>query len=181
VHKAVVIAHGVHESGRKEILGIDVGLAETEAFWTEFLRSLVKRGLVGVQLVISDAHEGPKTAIARVLACPWQRCTVHFLRDMLGHARKDQHGALCAVIRPIFSADSDDQARARLADAVDRLRPALPKVAELLAAAEEELLTSTRSRPRTGQSCAVPTRSSGSTARSAGAPTSSASSPTTAA
>ena len=69
VHKAVVIAHGVHETGRKEILGIDVGLAETESFWTEFLRSLVKRGLVGVQLVISDAHKELKTAIARVLSC----------------------------------------------------------------------------------------------------------------
>jgi hypothetical protein len=78
VHKAVVVAHGVHETGRKEILGIDVGEGETEAFWTEFLRSLVKRGLVGVQLVISDAHEGLKNAIARVLSCPWQRCTVHY-------------------------------------------------------------------------------------------------------
>ena len=140
VHKAVVIAHGVHETGRKEILGIDVGEAETEAFWTEFLRSLVKRGLVGVQLVISDAHEGLTNAIARILSCPWQRCTVHFLRDMLGHARKDQHGALAALIRPIFQAQSGEEARARLGDAVDRLRPALPKVAELLAAAEEDLL-----------------------------------------
>ncbi len=140
VHKAVVIAHGVHETGRKEILGIDVGLAETEAFWTDFLRSLVRRGLGGVQLVISDAHEGLKTAIARVLSCPWQRCTVHCLKDLLGHARKDQHGALCALIRPIFQADSLDQARARLSDAVERLRPALPKVAELLAGAEDDLL-----------------------------------------
>jgi putative transposase len=71
VHQAVVIAHGVHETGRKEIVGIDVGEAETEAFWTEFLRSVVKRGLVGVQVVISDAHEGLKNAIARVLSCPW--------------------------------------------------------------------------------------------------------------
>ena len=140
VHKAVVVAHGVHETGRKEILGIDVGEAETEAFWTEFLRSLVKRGLVVVQLVISDAHEGLKNAIARVLSCPWQRCTVHFLRDMLGHARKDQHGALAALIRPIFQADSGQQARERLGDAVERLSSALPKVAELLAAAEEDLL-----------------------------------------
>jgi putative transposase len=73
-----VIAYGVHESGRREILGIDVGEAETEAFWTGFLRSLVARGLAGVQLVVSDAHEGLKAAIARVLACPWQRCTVHY-------------------------------------------------------------------------------------------------------
>jgi putative transposase len=77
VGKAVVIAYGVHESGRREILG---GAAETEAFWTEFVRSLVARGLSGVRLVVSDAHEGLKAAIARVLSCPWQRCTVHFLR-----------------------------------------------------------------------------------------------------
>jgi putative transposase len=140
VHKAVVIAHAVHETGRKEIVGIDVGEAETEAFWTGFLRSLVKRGLVGVQLVISDAHEGLKNAIARVLSCPWQRCTVHFLRDMLGHARKDQHGALGALIRPIFQAASGEEARARLGEAVDRLSSALPKVAQLLAGAEEDLL-----------------------------------------
>jgi transposase-like protein len=68
----------VHETGRREIIGLDVGEAETEAFWTEFLRSLVARGLVGVQLGISDAHLGLKTTIARVLGGPWQRCTVHY-------------------------------------------------------------------------------------------------------
>jgi putative transposase len=71
----------VHETGRREIIGLDVGEAETEAFWREFLRSLIARGLTGVELVISDAHEGLKNAIARTLSCPWQRCTVHFLRD----------------------------------------------------------------------------------------------------
>ena len=69
VNKALVIAHGVHETGRREILSIDVGEAETEAFWTAFLRGLVKRGLVGVQLAISDAHSGLKAAIAKVLGC----------------------------------------------------------------------------------------------------------------
>ena len=110
VNKALVIAHGVHETGRREILSIDVGEAETEAFWTDFLRGLVARGLVGVQLAISDAHAGLKAAIAKVLGCSWQRCTVHFLRDCLGHARKDQHGLLAALIRPIFNADSVEQA-----------------------------------------------------------------------
>lgn len=76
VSKCVVIAHAVHESGRREIIGLDVGEAETEAFWREFLRSLVKRGLTGVQLAISDAHPGLKAALAQVLGCPWQRCTV---------------------------------------------------------------------------------------------------------
>src|SRR5215216_1242254 len=106
VCEALVIAHGVHETGRREILSIDVGEAETEAFWTEFLRGLVARGLVGVQLAISDAHAGLNAAIAKVLGCSWQRCTVHFLRDCLGHSRKDQHGLLAALIRPIFNADS---------------------------------------------------------------------------
>jgi putative transposase len=140
VGKAVVIAYGVHETGRREILGVDVGAAETEAFWSEFLRSLVARGLAGVQLVVSDAHEGLKQAIAKVLACPWQRCTVHFLRDCLGHARRDQHGLLGALIRPIFQAESAGQARDRLSEAVAHLDGKLPKVAALLEQAEEDIL-----------------------------------------
>src|SRR5215210_4133019 len=117
VAKALVVAHGVHESGRREILSIDVGEAETEAFWTEFLRGLLKRGLTGVQLAISDAHAGLKAGIAKILGCSWQRCTVHFLRDCLGHARKDQHGLLAALIRPIFNAASFEEARDRLSEA----------------------------------------------------------------
>ena len=76
-HKALVVAYGVHETGRREVIGIDVGEAETEAFWREFLRTLRARGLAGVQLCVSDAHEGLKQAIAKVLGCPWQRarCT----------------------------------------------------------------------------------------------------------
>jgi hypothetical protein len=84
-HRALVVAYGVDASGQREVIGLDVGAAETEAFWREFLRSLVRRGLRGVQLVVSDAHEGLKAAIAQVLSAPWQRCTVHFLRDALGH------------------------------------------------------------------------------------------------
>jgi putative transposase len=140
VGKAVVIAYGVHETGRREILGIDVGAAETEAFWSDFVRSLVARGLAGVQLVVSDAHEGLKQAIAKVLSCPWQRCTVHFLRDCLGHARRDQHGLLGALIRPIFQAESAGQARDRLSEAVAHLDGKLPKVAALLEEAEEDIL-----------------------------------------
>jgi putative transposase len=138
--KALVVAHGVHESGRREILSIDVGEAETEAFWTEFLRGLVARGLTGVQLAISDAHEGLKAAIAKVLGAPWQRCTVHFLRDCFGHARKDQHGLLGALIRPIFNAANADQARDRLSEAVAHLEGPLAKIAGLLEDAEHDLL-----------------------------------------
>jgi len=138
--KCVVVAHAVHETGRREIIGLDVGAAETEAFWRDFLRSLVKRGLVGVQLAISDAHPGLKNALAQVLGAPWQRCTVHFLRDCLGHARKDQHGLLGAVIRPIFAAENSEQARARLGEAVAQLEARLPKVAALLEQAEDDIL-----------------------------------------
>jgi putative transposase len=140
VNKALVIAHGVHETGRREILSIDVGEAETEAFWTAFLRGLVKRGLVGVQLAISDAHAGLKAAIAKVLGCAWQRCTVHFLRDCLGHARRDQHGLLAALIRPIFNADALAQARDRLSEAVAHLDGRLGKVATMLEDAEPDIL-----------------------------------------
>jgi putative transposase len=140
VNKALVIAHGVHETGRREILGLDVGEAETEAFWTDFLRGLVKRGLIGVQLAISDAHAGLKAAIAKVLGCSWQRCTVHFLRDCLGHARRDQHGLLAALIRPIFNADSQAQARDRLSEAVAHLDGRLGKVAAMLEDAEADIL-----------------------------------------
>ena len=146
-----MIAHGVHETGppgatiattRREILSIEVGEAETEteAFWTDFLRGLVKRGLVGVQLAISDAHAGLKAAIAKVLGCAWQRCTVHFLRDCLGHARKDQHGLLGALIRPIFNADSQAQANDRLSEAVAHLDGRIGKVAAMLEDAETDIL-----------------------------------------
>jgi putative transposase len=138
--KCVVIAHAVHETGRREIIGLDVGAAETEAFWTEFLRGLVARGLVGVQLAVSDAHPGLKAAIARVLGTAWQRCTVHFLRDLRGHARRDQHDALGAVIRSIFTATDGIQARERLRDAVTQLERRLPKVAALIDQAEADVL-----------------------------------------
>jgi transposase-like protein len=138
--KCVVVAHAVHETGRREIIGLDVGEAETETFWTEFLRSLVARGLVGVQLAISDAHPGLKAAIARVLGSPWQRCTVHFLRDLRGHCRKDQHDALGALIRQLFTAADGAEARRRLADAISQLEPRLPKIARLLDEAEDDVL-----------------------------------------
>src|SRR5829696_684087 len=139
-HKALVIAYGVHESGRREVIGLDVGEAETEAFWREFLRGLRARGLVGVRLCVSDAHQGLKTAIAAVLGCPWQRCTVHFLRDMLGHVAKTQQPMIAAAIRGIFQASSLVEARERLVEVVDKLAAAAPKVARLLEAAEAELL-----------------------------------------
>ncbi len=138
--KALVIAYAVHESGVREVLGLDVGEAETEAFWTEFLFSLKARGLAGVRLCVSDAHQGLRAAIARVLGCRWQRCTVHFLRDMLGHCARQQQPMIATAIRQIFNADTGDQARERLAEVVDRLQAPAPKVARLLEDAADELL-----------------------------------------
>lgn len=139
-HKALVIAYGVHESGRREVVGIDVGEAETEAFWREFLRGLRARGLTGVRLCVSDAHEGLKNAIAQVLGCPWQRCCVHFLRDMLGHCSKPQQPIVATAIRQVFAAENAAEARERLAGVAAALEQTAPKVARLLLAAEDELL-----------------------------------------
>jgi transposase-like protein len=138
--KALVIAYSVHETGRREVIGLDIGETETEAFWVQFLRSLRERGLRGVRLCVSDEHLGLKTAIARVLASPWQRCTVHFVRDMLRHCRPAQRGMVSAALREIFNADSHQSAKARCGEVIDRLTGPAPKVAERLAGAEEDLL-----------------------------------------
>src|SRR5512135_2961556 len=138
--KALVIAYAVHESGIREVLGIDVGEAETEAFWTEFLFSLKARGLSGVRLCVSDAHQGLINAIARVLGCRWQRCTVHFLRDMLGHCSRQRQPMIATAIRQIFNAENGEQARSHLTEVVERLKDPAPKVARLLDDAEDALL-----------------------------------------
>ena len=138
--KALVIAYSVHETGRREVIGLDIGEIETEAFWVAFLRSLRERGLTGVRLCVSDEHLGLKAAIARVLACPWQRCTVHFVRDMLRHCRPAQRGMVSAALREIFNADSHEHAKARCGEVLERLTGPAPKVAELLEGAEEDLL-----------------------------------------
>jgi transposase-like protein len=140
VRKCLVLAYGVHESGYREVIALDVGEAETEAFWRSFLRGLVERGLGGVQLVVSDAHAGLKKAIGQVLGCPWQRCSVHFLRETLGHARREQQPMLAALLRPLFNADTREQARELVGDALERLNKPLPKIAALLQEAEEDLL-----------------------------------------
>jgi putative transposase len=140
VSKALVIAYGVHETGRREVIGVDVGEIESEAFWREFLRSLKRRGLDGVRLCVSDSHEGLKAAIARVLGCPWQRCTVHFVRDMHQHCRPSQRALVSAALREVFNADGHEQARERVGAVIEQLAPTAPKVAELLEAAEEDLL-----------------------------------------
>ena len=138
--KALVIAYAVHESGVREVIGLDLGEIESEAFWVEFLRSLRARGLQGVRLAVSDQHEGLKHAIERVLACPWQRCTVHFVRNMHQHCRPSQRGLVSAALRELFQAEGGEQARERMGQVIERLEPAVPKVCRLLEDAEEDLL-----------------------------------------
>jgi putative transposase len=140
VCKALVLAYGVHESGHREVIALDVGEAETEAFWRSFLRSLVERGLGGVLLVVSDAHAGVKKAVGQVLGCPWQRRSVHFLREALGHARREQQPMPAALLRPPFNAGGGVQARELVGDALARLEQPLPKGAGQLGEAEEDLL-----------------------------------------
>ena len=103
VSVAVIIAVGVNGDGRREVLGLTIGASEAETFWTAFLRKLARRGLRGVKLVISDAHEGLKAAIAKVLNASWQRCHVHFMRNVLAHAGKQGRRVVAAFIGTAFA------------------------------------------------------------------------------
>ena len=104
---AVIIAVGVNTDGRREVLGMDIGVSEAAHFWTEFLRKLSRRGLRGVKLVISDAHEGIKAAMSRVLSATWQRCRVHFMRNALAHAGKTQRRVVFAFVGTAFAQDDE--------------------------------------------------------------------------
>jgi putative transposase len=139
VSKALVVAYAVHEAGIREVIGLDVGEVESGSFWVEFLRGLKRRGLSGVRLAVTDQHEGLKAAVARVLGCPWQRCSVHFTRDMVMHCRRDQRGLVAAALREIFQAEGAEQAKQRATSVLERLEPVAPKVCDLLEQAEEDL------------------------------------------
>jgi transposase-like protein len=110
VSVAVIIAVGVNGDGRREVLGMDVGPSEAEPFWTEFLRKLARRGLRGIKLVISDAHEGIKAAVAKVLHASWQRCRVHFMRNVLAHAGRQGRRVVAAFIGTAFVQDDAEVA-----------------------------------------------------------------------
>lgn len=140
VSKALVVAYAVHETGVREVIGLDVGEVESGSFWVEFLRGLKRRGLSGVRLAITDQHEGLKQAVARVLGCPWQRCSVHFTRDMVMHCRRDQRGLVAAALREIFQAENGIAAKERVTSVLERLAGVAPRVCELLEAAEEDLI-----------------------------------------
>jgi transposase-like protein len=138
--KALMVAFAVHESGRREVIGIDIAESETEAGWAAFVRELRARGLEDVKLCVSDDHLGLKAAIAKVLGCPWQRCTVHFIRNMHGHCKKGQRNMVSAALREVFNAEDLADARERSASVTQRLTKTVPKVAALLEEAEEDLL-----------------------------------------
>jgi len=141
VSKAIVVATGVTGTGDREVLGLAVGDSEDGAFWTSFLRSLRARGLAGVELVISDAHEGLKGAIRSVmLDAAWQRCRVHFLRNVLARVPKGSSAMVHAVIATIFAQPDAASVRAQLDEVAARLEPRFPTVAAMLADAKEDVL-----------------------------------------
>jgi transposase-like protein len=140
VSVAVIVAVGVNSDGRREVLGMDVGPSEAETFWTAFLRKLARRGLRSVKLVVSDAHEGIKAAVAKVLNATWQRCRVHFMRNVLAHAGRQGRRVVSAFIATAFAQDDADGARAQWRKIADQLRPKLPKLATFLDEAEADVL-----------------------------------------
>jgi putative transposase len=140
VSVAVIVAVAVNADGRREVLGMDVGPSEAETFWTDFLRKLRRRGLRGVKLVISDAHEGIKAAVAKVLTATWQRCRVHFMRNVLAHAGRSGRRVVSAFIATAFAQDDAEAARQQWRRVADQLRAKLPKLAALMDDAEPDVL-----------------------------------------
>lgn len=144
VSQAVVVATGVRADGNREVLGFDVGDSENGAFWTAFLRSLKARGLAGVQLVVSDAHEGLKTAIGSVLlGSSWQRCRVHFTRNALDAVAKSNAEMVAAAIRTIFAQPDAAHVAEQFEVITTMLGRSHPKVAAMMHEAREDLLAFT--------------------------------------
>src|ERR671937_324172 len=141
VNVAVVIAIGVNASGQREVLGLAVGPSEDGAFWLAFLRSLVARGLSGVKLVTSDAHQGLKAAIAAVLqGASWQRCRTHYMRSALALVPKSAQQMVAATIRTVFVQPDPSSAREQWRKVADSFRGRFPKLAQLLDEAEADVL-----------------------------------------
>ena len=126
--------------GRRQIVGLHIGPSEAETFWATFLKSPVKRGLKGVKLVVSDAHEGLKAAIARVLGATWQRCRVHWIRNALAHVGKAQQTVVAAALRQAFLQPDQGSARQTWRHVADQLRPRWPKLGKLMDDSEEDVL-----------------------------------------
>lgn len=138
---AVLVAYGLNDDGYREVLGLSIGASESEESWLGFLRELVGRGLSGVRLVISDAHQGLKNAIAATMAgASWQRCTVHFLRNVHGKVSKTQQGVVTAAVRTIFAQPDQASAKDQLRRVADTLEAKYPQVASMLEEAEADIL-----------------------------------------
>lgn len=137
---AAIIACGVNQDGRREILGLGLGESEAQVFWVEFLRSLRQRGLSGVQLVISDAHEGLKAAIAQVFSASWQRCRVHFMRNLLATVPKAHQAMVGTLVRQVFVQPDVASAQEAWRRVADELRTRFPKAAALMDQAEADVL-----------------------------------------
>ena len=140
VSAAVIVAVGVNSDGRREVLGMDIGPSEAEAFWTAFLRKLRQRGLRGVKLVVSDAHEGLKAAVAKLLHASWQRCRVHFARNALAYAGRNGRRVVAAFIATAFAQNDAEAAKSQWRKVADQLRPTLPKLAALMDESETDVL-----------------------------------------
>jgi putative transposase len=140
VSVAVIVAVGVNSDGRREVLGLDIGPSEAETFWMSFLRKLARRGLRGVKLVISDAHEGIKAAAAKVLCATWQRCRVHFARNALAHAGRNGRRVVAAFIATAFAQNDAEAAKTQWRKVADQLRPTLPKLSALMDESETDVL-----------------------------------------
>lgn len=141
VSVAAIIAVAANTDGRREIIGLSIGDSEAIVFWMEFLRSLVKRGLKGVKLVISDAHEGLKAAAFKVFqGTTWQRCRVHTTRNLLARVPKAQQSRLATLLRDAFTAPNAEKAHATWRAIADQARSAHPKLAEAMEEAENDVL-----------------------------------------
>ena len=140
VSVAVIVAVAVNTDGRREVLGMTTGNSEAEPFWTEFLRSLARRGLRGVKLAVSDAHEGLKAAVGKVLGTSWQRCRVHFMRNAMAHAGKTQRRIVSAWIGTAFAQDDAQTAQRQWRQVADQIRPRVGKLAALMDDAEADVL-----------------------------------------
>ena len=140
VSVAAIIAVAVDAEGRREIVGLHLGPSEAETFWTTFLKGLLWRGLKGVKLVVSDAHEGLKGAIRRVLGATWQRCRVHWMRAALAHVPKGQQSVVAAALRQAFLQADQASARQVWRQVADQLRPRWPRLAALMDESEHDVL-----------------------------------------
>jgi transposase-like protein len=139
VSVAAIIAVAVDTKGRREIVGLGLGPSEAEPFWSTFLRGLLRRGLAGVRLVVSDAHEGLKAA-AKVLGATWQRCRVHWMRNALAHVPRGQQTVVAAALRQAFFQPDQDGARQVWRQVADQLRPRWPRLSALMDGSEHDVL-----------------------------------------